>query len=914
MPQQAGPFAAGSIDRPTRRQGSYNPVDAPAPVRTPRPFWDQVEDNADRGRLQARVAREEATIQGALWDRHRQIEALIGRPVPRSLMMTGQESRDGAGALSDEQYEQRLEALRAENPDQMAGIETRAEMVARLSGQPIITRYDTAEGPAWVSTTGTGGLWLSTQAGRTGPLSSFPGARPVRRDPAEPRFQGDGSSVSAQPRSLGERFTSTAEDMIATGPWQAAGRYLVSRGPQFDEFEDPDRPGETIRYASFGQMVVDNEEERRDSYRLLSQADPWNGGDASFLHKLARGVSTLGGALGGSAADPTSVVAPGRTAAGRIAGAVAVNAGTDVVSQAADIGSGIEDRYRPEQTAAAAVLGGVIQGGGEAGAVLSRAINRNPVPEFDGAAMDATPGAPIAPRPAEPSMPALRAALARVDRGRTDAARIGPVDGPQYENAQAALDAFRMPERPEVEQEIETLFDGAVRQPATQSPAAEASAPASQPSPAPSAPAGMTSAEYMGRPIQLGSFDPRDIGADPARFQFRAAGDEGLTGALDEVTAWDPDKAGRSILFERTDGSVIVADGHQRRGLARRLLESGEDPSIRVGGYLLRERDGWTAPDVRTFAALRNMREGAGTVLDAAKLFRESRALINDRTLPITGDFTELARALARLADDAFAAVEAGDISVRAGSAVGEMASDRPDLQLPMVKLIQKGDPRSLGEIYSLIHERRLSDDAADADLTRRLIGRDTSDENLVARAKLRAAILQGVRRSDPMLDALTRHADVIEAGGMAMARTDGEARLARDMVALGAVDKLALISDEGADPFARAVAAVRSGEMTEADAVKGVLDALRTATRAIDEADTARAAAFNPRPPSVEAVEALADFSDPAGPGQRGQLKPKPEDAEAEARASQRWDDLPEVGDDERALEVLRVCAPGVK
>ncbi|RYE86476.1 MAG: hypothetical protein EOP19_06745, partial [Hyphomicrobiales bacterium] len=350
----------------------------------------------DNERLQTRVAREEATISGALWDRHRQVESLLGRPVPRSLMMSGQDSRDGAGALTDEQYEARLDALRAEHPDQMAGIETREEMIARLSGQPIVTRYDTPEGPAWVSSTGTGGLWLSTQPGRTGPLSSFPGARPVRADPDRPRYQGDGSSVSAGQRSLGERFTSTAQDMAATGPWQAAGRFLVSRGPQFDEFEDPDNPGETIRYASFGQMVIDHEEERRDSYRLLSQADTWNGGDASFLHKLARGVSTLGGALGGSAADPTTIIAPGRTVAGRVVGAVAVNAGSDVIAQGSDIATGIEDRFRPEQTAAAAVLGGVIQGGGEVGGVLARAVNRNPVPSFDGAAMDATPG--MAPR------------------------------------------------------------------------------------------------------------------------------------------------------------------------------------------------------------------------------------------------------------------------------------------------------------------------------------------------------------------------------------------------------------------------------------------------------------------------------------------------------------------------------------
>jgi hypothetical protein len=54
-----------------------------------------------------------------------------------------------------------------------------------------------------------------------------------------------------------------------------------------------------------------------------------------------------------------------------------------------------------------------------------------------------------------------------------------------------------------------------------------------------------------------------------------------------------------------------VADGHQRFGLAKRLNdERGFEHSL--DGFLFREADGWSAPEVRILAALKNIREGSG--------------------------------------------------------------------------------------------------------------------------------------------------------------------------------------------------------------------------------------------------------------------------------------------------------------
>ena len=871
MPQEAGPFAAGQVDRPARR------TTTPAPINEPRPFWSLVEDRTQNRRLADRVAREETLVQGALWDRHRQVEALIGRPVPPSAMMTGQ-GADGVGTLTDADYEVRLDAMRREFPDQLAAVENRADLAARLSGEPAVTYYDTPGGPASVRTQADGSLWLETREGRSGPLSSFPGARPVRRARPDDVSRGDGTSASPRVRSLGERLSSTAEDIAHTNPIMGAGRWLISRGPAFDEFEDPANPGETIRFANLGSQTVDYERERRDSYRLMAEDDAWNSGDASWLHKGARGAATLLGALAGSAADPTALIAPGRTVAGRVIGATGINALLDVGAQSADVATGIEDEYRPLQTVIAAGLGAAIQGGAEGVAPLARALSGNPGGVVEAVAREIDAGSRQIV--GSPLPPAMRAAASRVEQDATDSVRVGPVDGATRQQATRAMDAGAPPPPSVPERGLDEIFDTGVS----------------------ARPDSLSTADYQGRRILSGSFDPMAVDVDPARFQFRqGADDEGLTGALADVTAWDQAAAGQAIIFEDRAGRVFAVDGHQRRGLARRMIESGQAEEARLHGRMFREADGWSADDVRTVAAITNLRQESGTVLDAATLLRQTPRLIDDRSLPVAGVFVDVARDLARLSDEAFEAVTAGAIPQRFGAVVGELASDRPDLHAQLVDLIRQAQPRSLDEGRALVFEGRRAEDAG-------LDGaRPPSPAEQIERARLRAAVLQQLRLDRSLYERIVRDADAVEAFGHAFVRTPEEAGVAADMIVFSALDRLSTGRD-GADAFSAALARTSPPEA----AVRKVVAELRDAVRAMDEADADRLARIAPGRPSEGAVRAVEPFDKPGGPGQRAQAEPKPEDADAEAMAGTLWDDLPEVGEEERALSVLRQCAPG--
>lgn len=120
MPQQSGPFAAGSIDRPASRRGEVI-----QPITAPRPLVDRIINRETEAPREREAMRVEALEQSALWDRHRAAERALGRAIPVSMALTGQRDGDGKGALTESQYEARLNELRREFPDAMRGVETR---------------------------------------------------------------------------------------------------------------------------------------------------------------------------------------------------------------------------------------------------------------------------------------------------------------------------------------------------------------------------------------------------------------------------------------------------------------------------------------------------------------------------------------------------------------------------------------------------------------------------------------------------------------------------------------------------------------------------------------------------------------------------------------------------------------------
>lgn len=152
-----------------------------------------------------------------------------------------------------------------------------------------------------------------------------------------------------------------------------------------------------------------------------------------------------------------------------------------------------------------------------------------------------------------------------------------------------------------------------------------------------------------------------DIGTNVEKMQFKL--DVDAQGVQKELQGeWNELAAGNLLLWQNRKGELIVANGHHRLALARKM------GVVEVHAQILRERDGFTMEDARRLAAEANILEGKGTIYDHAEYFR-----LNPEYTP------ELARARG-LAGQGFA--------------IGRLATDRT---------------------YDLFRNRKISPEAAEA-------------------------------------------------------------------------------------------------------------------------------------------------------------------------------------------------------
>jgi hypothetical protein len=296
-----------------------------------------------------------------------------------------------------------------------------------------------------------------------------------------------------------------------------------------------------------------------------------------------------------------------------------------------------------------------------------------------------------------------------------------------------------------------------------------------------------------GQQVPIAQFRPGDIETDAALMQFKSGGDAfGVTDRLRGVQEWDPVAAGLLTVWEGLDGRRLVADGHQRLGLARRAEAAGQD--VGLNAFVLREADGFSARDARVITALKNVGEGTGSAVDAAKVMREAgpefEALI-ERRLPPRSALVRDGKALARLSDEAFGAVVNEVIPESHAAAIGHLAPD-PATHLALVELLAKTDPPNRRQAEAIVRQ------ALEAGFTK-----ETQDELFGARELTSALFLQRARVLDKSLLELkrlkgafgvaARNAEALEGAGNTIDVAGSEAAAAGNARALALVELLAL-------------------------------------------------------------------------------------------------------------------------
>lgn len=366
-----------------------------------------------------------------------------------------------------------------------------------------------------------------------------------------------------------------------------------------------------------------------------------------------------------------------------------------------------------------------------------------------------------------------------------------------------------------------------------------------------------------GRPVTFGTFTTRNIVSDPATFQFKGGGDAaGVTERLGDVMTWDDLAAGKIVIFERADGTRVIADGHQRLGLAKRIeAETGEAPKI--DGYRFREADGWTPDDVRALAAKKNLQEGSGDVIDAARVMR-ARPDIVDASMPMTSGMMRTARSLGRLSDEAFDAVAAGVVPANFGALVGDLVPDA-SRHLGIIEELAALAPDNAQQARIAINEMMSVPARVETQLT--LLGAETRTRSLLReRMQVLDAALKHLRADARIFGLLDREAARIEGAGNRLAdgnraRADEAAQMTELVVTLAlSSGRVSDLLNEAAARVAGGTSARIAGEAF-ARRVGVVLDAegLAGLTRAND-------------PPALRG--AGDDFDEPGGEAAKRQVE----------------------------------------
>lgn len=375
----------------------------------------------------------------------------------------------------------------------------------------------------------------------------------------------------------------------------------------------------------------------------------------------------------------------------------------------------------------------------------------------------------------------------------------------------------------------------------------------------------------------LYAFDPRDILVDARTFQFKGGGDEfGVTDRLQFITEWDPQLAGVVTVYEYADGRLFIADGHQRVGLARRLMAQNPDLNIQLYGYRLREVDGITPEQAMISAAVTNIAQGTGSIIDAAKIARMDperfRGMVG-RTLPPTSQLVRQAQDMMGLTQDAFGAVINDVIPSNYGAIVGRLLADRPELQQAAIGVLARAEPANVFQAEAIVRQVREAD--ADVATQQSLFGEEMIVESLYTeRARVLDRAVKQLRQDRAAFANLVRNAENIESAGNVLDRSVNERRADLDGQAIALVQTLANRKGPLSDALSDAARLARDTGSYGAS-TRQFVESIR---RAIADGDFERLTSgevgriVNDTPPSrrseVGQEPSLAGFDEPTGHG----------------------------------------------
>lgn len=299
------------------------------------------------------------------------------------------------------------------------------------------------------------------------------------------------------------------------------------------------------------------------------------------------------------------------------------------------------------------------------------------------------------------------------------------------------------------------------------------------------------------------------IGVDAKQYQFKSGADtEGVTDRLQGIKKWEPVYADPILVHKRADGSLFVADGHQRLALAKRLgVES-------IPAHIIDEADGVSVAEARMTAAHKNISQGTGTAVDAAKIIRESagqKAAVALPELPPRSPLVKNAKALSGLGEDAFGMVVNGAVPENHAAEVAKVISD-PAEQVAVLDMIAKNPPANENQA------RLMAEQARDVGFAREtetgLFGDEDIARSLVPeRAKILDGALGQLRTDVKLLRGLNEKSGLATEVGNIVDETANMARAEADEKIGDFIRRLANRKGEISDALNKEARAVADGD-----------------------------------------------------------------------------------------------------
>jgi dephospho-CoA kinase len=366
------------------------------------------------------------------------------------------------------------------------------------------------------------------------------------------------------------------------------------------------------------------------------------------------------------------------------------------------------------------------------------------------------------------------------------------------------------------------------------------------------------------------SLNPNQINVEAKKFQFKESDELGVTDRLQGVKKWDNYQAGLVSVYKYSDGTFSIADGHQRLALAKRLMKEDPGQDIKLNAYVFDEADGWTIPQVRAIAAVKNIAEGSGEVLDAVKVLRVDPSRLDN--LPPRSQLVIQAREIIKLSDDAYGSFVNGVIPANYAAVIGRLIEDK-SLHADAVTILAKADPPNVFQAESIV--RQVNNAGREEIEQISLFGDEIVSKSLYAeRAKILDRTFKELKTDKKSFENLIKNADTLEQEGNVLVQDLNQRRANTDGQAIAILQAVANRKGPLSDKLNEA-AKLASETGNYSTAVRGFVQDVRGSIKSgdferISDGELGRIV-DDPTPRSRSEIETesnVKDFDDPNGQG----------------------------------------------